>query len=226
MNSQLMKQERKRLLLEKKEKAKQAREDRRREMEIMVAERQAEEARKALKRKENDEFYSPDNPALIGSEEVVAVDGSKKIDDENAGQLENIDNDNMENEKSEPEENGPQELVDPVTTDQKDGDLEEQTDPEEVDSESDADVNLGASAAPQKDYGSILFGDLQMLGSHEENSGSNLISDAECQKLVNFAVFCGFTNLRISEYPHDFNSEFSLAASVREQQLPTCTYLE
>ena len=209
---------------------KQAREDRQKEMEVMIAERQAEEARKELKRKENDEFFSPDNPTLIGSVEDAAAggsgSGSEGNDAEQVVHQENAENDDIEIENKGPEENLPE--VDLTKTEITNAEADEETDPEEVDSESDSDLNLGESIVLQKDYGSILFGDLRSLDSQDENSGLDLISDADCQKLVNFAVFCGFANLRISEYPLDFNSEFSLAAAVREQQQPTCkeTYID
>lgn len=65
--------------------------------------------------------------------------------------------------------------------------------------------NTGAAALTN--YGAILFGDPQ-LDPSEPDCPPELV--ALSTHLVNFALFCGYTNLHASEAPHDSSLDYSL----------------
>ena len=56
-------------------------------------------------------------------------------------------------------------------------------------------------------YGAILFGE-PVLDPSEPDCSEELIKLST--NLVNFALFCGYTNLHLSESPHDSSLDYSL----------------
>ena len=225
--------EKKRLLLENRRKEKERKEKIEQERQARLVERKEREARREEKRKQNEQIFSADNLELLSSEKVVKGDLSEKLSEKM--------NDSQEiavsSELPPVNEEGP----DPAPTSPdlevaKDSDLEEseedllaeeievpetadgpkmEVDLGQTDSESEAEVDLplpDEQPLPQKDYGSILFGNLQLL-PEDAQVPEDIIET--CGKLVNFAVFCGFTNLRISEYSYDSNFQFSLPAAAK-----------
>lgn len=77
--------------------------------------------------------------------------------------------------------------------------------------------NVGAPALT--DYGAILFGDPQL-----DPSEPDFPEDVKklSTNLVNFALFCGFTNVHLSESPHDSSLDYSLRLDdVRGEHLQT-----
>ena len=67
--------------------------------------------------------------------------------------------------------------------------------------------NFNENAKTLTNYGAILFGDPQFDAS-EPDFPEEIVKLSS--NLVNFALFCGYTNLHISEAPHDSSLEYSL----------------
>lgn len=219
------KQERKRLLIEqrKKERAEKA------ELDRQLKERKdaslTAEQRRVEKAESNERVFSPENIAAMTTEEAISI--NQAANDNNIGEGER--GAVQEEVTTPPMEEAPvkvEEMERPLSTEEQRraataplGDshvVEDMQEEEEFDSESEYGgeggdgKKLETITVASKDYGNILFGDLQ-LGVGEEESSPEML--AMCGKLANFAIFCGFANVRASESPTDSTTEFSLFAA-------------
>jgi hypothetical protein len=66
----------------------------------------------------------------------------------------------------------------------------------------------------KKDYGSLLFGEIQ-LDPEEPDFPERILNDVN--NLANFSMFCGFSNLHCINYPYDSNFEYSLSSDLSNQ---------
>jgi len=207
--------ERRRLLLEKREKDKQLKEEMERQLKERQAENEAILAQRAEKREANEKVFSMENENLL-SEEFLA-------DSSRIAELDvNTRNDAKELERSPI-------LVDLEDVDRADEAIQEsrpvsaakspaseniQTLEEDLDSDAETEDDKEAPiVVPPKDYGTILFGDLQ-LGPAEPDVSEEFLQT--CSKLVSFAIFCGYTNMRMVDAPTDETLEFSLDVAAQQ----------
>jgi hypothetical protein len=90
---------------------------------------------------------------------------------------------------------------------------------EEGDDDDDLDNFFDTGAAALTNYGAILFGE-PILDPTEPSFSEDIVKLST--NLVNFALFCGYTNLHLSETPHDSSLDYSLRLDdVRGEHLQT-----